>query len=190
MTSIAFDGEYIAADSLCSCNGVVVDDNYNKIHTFKEEIKFKGEKILCIVLSGELNHITGLVDLIREGQTKFDDGEYIAYIVTENACYRVEDEGRWYKDTAKRWALGSGKEFALSAMVMGKSAKEAVKHACKLDVYSGGKIRVLKVRDKKKKQIKNNKKVVMKPAKREDVERVLNKVMEQYKGAIDNLAKR
>lgn len=150
MTSIAFDGEYIAADSLCTCDGVVVNDNYNKIHTFKEEIKFKGEKILCIVLSGELSHIAGLVDLIREGQTKFEDGEYTACIVTENSCYRVEDEGRWYEDTAKYWALGSGMDFALSAMVMGKSAKEAVKHACKLDAYSGGKIRVLKVRDRKK----------------------------------------
>jgi hypothetical protein len=95
------------------------------------------------------------MELIREGQTKFEEGEYTAYIITENNCYRVEDEGRWYKDTAKYWAMGSGSEFALSAMLIGKSAKEAVKHACKLDVYSGGKIRVMQVRKVKNKTRKS-----------------------------------
>lgn len=43
----------------------------------------------------------------------------------------------------KKWAIGSGSDIALGAMAMGADARQAVKVACKLDVYSGGKIVVL-----------------------------------------------
>lgn len=147
MTCIAFDGTHIAADTLVVCYDLIVDKHYNKIHTFKKEtVNFQGEKILCVVLAGELANITGLMADIKEEKEEFREGEYTAYIVTEENCYRVEHKGKWYKDTAKKWAIGSGGDLALSAMHLGKSAKEAVKHACKLDINSGGKISILQVR--------------------------------------------
>lgn len=41
------------------------------------------------------------------------------------------------------FAIGSGRDFALAAMDMGASAKEAVEAAAKRDVYTGGTIRTL-----------------------------------------------
>lgn len=37
-------------------------------------------------------------------------------------------------------AIGSGMDFALGALLHGADATEAVKIACKLDIYSGGKV--------------------------------------------------
>lgn len=39
-------------------------------------------------------------------------------------------------------ALGSGREFAMGALLAGKNAAEAVEIACQIDVYSGGPIQV------------------------------------------------
>ena len=43
------------------------------------------------------------------------------------------------------FTLGSGGSFALAAMDFCRSAKDAVKYASTRDVYTGGKIRVVKV---------------------------------------------
>jgi len=43
----------------------------------------------------------------------------------------------------KKWAIGSGGEFALGAMYAGKTAKEAIKIASQLDVYTGNAIDTL-----------------------------------------------
>ena len=42
-------------------------------------------------------------------------------------------------------AIGSGSAYALAAMDMGASAEEAVRAAMKRDIYTGGRVRVLRV---------------------------------------------
>ncbi len=42
------------------------------------------------------------------------------------------------------WAVGSGSSFALGALYVGASAKQAVQAAINYDLYSGGKVRVRK----------------------------------------------
>jgi hypothetical protein len=44
----------------------------------------------------------------------------------------------------RQWAIGSGGDIALGAMAAGADARQAVKIACKLDVYSGGRVVVLR----------------------------------------------
>lgn len=44
------------------------------------------------------------------------------------------------------FAIGSGGAAAMAAMYCGKSAVEAVKIACKVDPYTGGPVRSLKLR--------------------------------------------
>lgn len=150
MTVICFDGVSIAADSMVSCNDLVVDKNYNKIHILKKGTKFQDEGVICVALAGQLAHITEITQIIEKGQSTFEEFEGSAYIVTDKSCYRIEHTGKWYKDTAKQWALGSGSDVALSALQLGKSAKEAVKHACKLVLGCGGKVRVMQVRKTKR----------------------------------------
>ena len=43
------------------------------------------------------------------------------------------------------WAGGSGESVALTAMLCGKTAEEAVKLACKLDVFSGLPVKKVKI---------------------------------------------
>jgi hypothetical protein len=43
------------------------------------------------------------------------------------------------------YAMGSGRRFALAALDLGKSPREAVAYACTRDVFSGGEITVLTI---------------------------------------------
>ena len=55
-------------------------------------------------------------------------------------------EGRiWQQVDSKFFAVGSGARFAIPAMMAGASALKAVKIACSLDPFSGGKITVLRI---------------------------------------------
>ena len=51
---------------------------------------------------------------------------------------------------AKRWALGSGSDFALSAMELGKSAFEAVRFAARFDVGTGMGVDSIRIKVKKR----------------------------------------
>ncbi|MNJ79145.1 hypothetical protein D3C77_770710 [compost metagenome] len=48
-------------------------------------------------------------------------------------------------DPANPDAIGSGAPYALAAMDMGASAEDAVRAAMKRDIYTGGKIRTLRI---------------------------------------------
>lgn len=50
-------------------------------------------------------------------------------------------------DPANPDAIGSGAAYALAAMDMGASAEDAVRAAMKRDIYTGGKVRAMKVCD-------------------------------------------
>lgn len=65
-------------------------------------------------------------------------------IIGENFAYAIEkEEGYLIKyDRSCKLVCGSGGNFALSAMRLRLNAVSAVKHAIKLDVYSGGKIQI------------------------------------------------
>ena len=54
----------------------------------------------------------------------------------------VDSLGNLYKHTISNFsAIGSGWSIAMGAMQSGASAKEAVKAAIKLDIYSGGAVK-------------------------------------------------
>ncbi|GAI22667.1 unnamed protein product, partial [marine sediment metagenome] len=48
-------------------------------------------------------------------------------------------------DPANPDAIGSGSAYALAAMDMGASAEEAVRAAMKRDIYTGGKVRTMRI---------------------------------------------
>ena len=57
----------------------------------------------------------------------------------------IDSLGHVSKEVIKNsWAIGSGRQFALGAMAVGASAKDAVKAAIKYDMHSGGRIVVKK----------------------------------------------
>lgn len=71
-----------------------------------------------------------------------------AIVVDGGVVYRIgcEIEGGFWKCAQDSDdAIGSGWQFALSAMDFGRNAQEAVEYAAKRDCYTGGKITMVKV---------------------------------------------
>ena len=141
MTTIAYHhkDKQIAVDSQSTLHGVCC--NYNKIH------KHKGRTfILCGSVCDQEFFIKNfeplsLIDLKVEIDT------YGIMIENNNAYYVFTHDGTFNQEPIKNnLCLGSGSNFALSAMDFGKTAKQAVKYATKRDIYSGGKVQVINLK--------------------------------------------
>lgn len=57
---------------------------------------------------------------------------------------RCDDADYWDPRTLPRWAVGSGADLAIGAMACGKTAREAVRIACRYDFKSGLGVDVVK----------------------------------------------
>lgn len=139
MTTIAYKDGIIAYDSLLSdCAGVVIDENFNK--------KIKISNNSYIFFSGELCCVDKLKEMWIEGidvcNTQSFSCETI--IIQSKKIYRVMlidgEISREKLNVNKYYAIGHGKQFALTAMDLGLSAKDAVKMAMKRSCFTGGKI--------------------------------------------------
>lgn len=129
--TIAWDGRSTTGD------GVIITDSSSK-HCEVGGVKFwisgsvadKKTLIDCYLGSGHKAFIEG-------NGFALDDGELFVF-----GCLRG---GLWVEPVESNHALGSGSQFALSAMKLGKTAKQAVEHAATLDCYTGGEIKEMRV---------------------------------------------
>jgi ATP-dependent protease HslVU (ClpYQ) peptidase subunit len=140
MTTVAYKDGIIAYDSRMVSGTTIVDDNYDK-HQESKGVHFFFSGCVCeqknflAAYQGEAikseNNATAIVcDKGELYMAIFNKGEYIS-VTPEN------------KDRAL--VLGSGEDYALTAMDMGATAKEAIKWAMKRDTGTGGRIRTFKV---------------------------------------------
>jgi len=69
-------------------------------------------------------------------------------LINDNKVFGVSvEDGRCSHSEYKyNKTMGSGSDFALSAMDFGKSAKEAVEYAMTRDIYTGGNVQVIDVK--------------------------------------------
>lgn len=134
MTTIATDGKTIAADGLCVSGEMITDSNAKKLTRLPDgsivggcgELAPIRRAIDCLHAPGaHPDDFTGEFMLLR----LMPDGEIIRY---EGSLFGVE--------TPAPAAIGTGREFAVGAMLAGKAAKRAVEIATSCDVYSGGTI--------------------------------------------------
>lgn len=142
MTVIAWDGQTLAADKRALL-GNYKGGTMTKIHRWKGGI--------CGV-SGEAKAGMELVSWLQGGADVDDFPE-----LDEDTCVDllvVHDDGRvavyeksptplWMEE--KHMAIGSGKDYALSALHLGKDAKEAVAFACTMDAFCGNGIDTLEL---------------------------------------------
>jgi hypothetical protein len=155
MTTIAWDGMTLASDSLADNNGlrntttklhrgVLVDgvpfllgaagENAwsNMLHAWVKTLDLRG-----------LQHAT-YPHQNNDGPDRNDPAAIL--ILGERGVYYkggavwVRLEGRAFH------AVGSGRDFALAAMHLGKTAEEAVELAIEFDCYSGGPIRSMELK--------------------------------------------
>lgn len=141
MTTVAYDheGKTIAVDSRFTRGDMISTDNGNKI------IKRDG---VTFVLAGQSAMYPDLVDMWFGGDVK-EELACSALVVSKGKVYHYGLDGD--RDISselieENFTMGSGATWALSSMDHGKSAKDAVKYAMTRDVYTGGKIRLIKVK--------------------------------------------
>ena len=140
MTTIAYKDGIVAADSRMTQNDIILSDSFDKI-IVREGATF--------ALAGQPGDYEAAIDAFltnRKTKNLIISG-VVFYLGDIYGIGCDEEEGFWKEkfDANTPYASGSGKTYALTAMDMGASAKEAVKMAIKRDVYSGGKIKTAKL---------------------------------------------
>jgi len=139
MTTVAWDGKTLAADSQGTIGG----------------IRCKVAKILRS-RNGFLAAAAGPADAILpwlrwvaaglkpdEQPEQLSDKGMVMIVDPKGRVYTFEGSPVRMPLLDKFWAFGSGGELAMGAMAMGADARTAVKVAAKFDVYTGGRIVVL-----------------------------------------------
>ena len=139
MTTIAFDGEYIAADTLINECGRVYGYT-NKIHQVKGGL---------LAVTGDLVDGTLAVNWFNSGCPQNEKPKLESF-----TGLFIPDEGDPLEYSERLvpifvvapWVSGTGGLFALSAMKLGKSAREAVEFAAGIDLFTGGEVASIRVR--------------------------------------------
>lgn len=141
MTTIAWDGKTLAADKRAVSGSIIAISN-----------KIIRHEDFLIGRSGAFSETAALLEWFKNGAdvTKFPNRER----ELKNSCLLVIDiNGCIYKYLSsspypltlppQKIAIGSGSEIAITAMHLGKTAKEAVLIASELDTHTGNGVDIL-----------------------------------------------
>lgn len=143
MTTIATDGKWVAADKQMTMGCY----------------KTKTRKLSCIQGLGVISfagHAGAGVKALRwwQGGCDGDPPEFTeneiecgigGILVTEKGIFALQDGIIPLEIDAPFFAIGSGAEYAIAAMSLGKTPEEAVKEASKHDIYTSDEVDVVAV---------------------------------------------
>jgi hypothetical protein len=130
MTTLAWDGVTLATDSLLSSSNI----NFGVVSKI---VKLEDGRYLAS--AGDYSLIPDIVIWLNGGDKPeiIPDTVYMGVLITpDKQVFEISKELKIFP-CCTPWAGGSGEVIALTAMLCGKTAEEAVKLACKLDLYSG-----------------------------------------------------
>lgn len=135
MTVIAWDGKTLAADKMANFSGL--KGTVTKIRAARDALLF---------VSGDFDAATNLyawyeAGAILEAWPKFQEDKDawmpLHAVKRDGSIWRYERRPYPFLIEEKKFAVGSGRDFALAAMHMGADAVEAVKVACQFDPGCG-----------------------------------------------------
>lgn len=135
MTVIAWDGKTLAADKRACYGGT--PRTVTKVHNING---------LLVGGSGETSFIGNMLEWIRNGrdpatfpasQRDKDDWQPMLVIELDGTPSVYERTPHPVRFEDRYCAIGSGRDFAMAALYLGKSAREAVEVACALDTGCG-----------------------------------------------------
>jgi len=145
MTTIAYDGKILAADTQAT-SSYIDQDHYQKFYEVNGEI---------VAGTGDIASIYAWLDWYTAGADPelfpkpLDDSLAILVIDRKTGKHRMHCHHLAYPGTPwrkKAIAVGTGQDFAMGALLAGATAPEAVKIAMKLDPCSGGQVRTIEVK--------------------------------------------
>ena len=138
MTTIAWDGKTMAADKQSTGGGMKYLSLEGKMHRGT----YHGMPAL-FAGAGTSVYCDAVIEWLRAGMPN-DKPEmpaapdsFTVVVATELGIFEYIDSLRPIPLGVRKWAIGSGAEYAFGAMAAGASAKRAVEIACTLDVNSG-----------------------------------------------------
>lgn len=143
MTVIAWDGRTLAADRLANTGGL--RGTVTKI--------FRAGDLL-VGGSGDFAFVLAMVDWVQKGRDaatfpthQKDKDDWQPFLVIQrNAPPQLYDRTPFPVQLEQRSiAIGSGRDFAMAAMHLGRTAKEAVEVAIALDVGCGNGVDTLEL---------------------------------------------
>jgi hypothetical protein len=136
MTTIAYDGRYIACDSRLSCKDHVATDNAEKFYENEEWVLF---------WSGAIHQVDLFIHTFIAKGAFIDEPEVWAMGFNRSTkdVWSIFVQDTKFKKEKISWkdGQGSGSCYAMGAMDFGASAVEAVKIAMSRDCKTGGTIR-------------------------------------------------
>lgn len=124
VTTVAWDGETLATDSLSTQDGIRDPGSCRKLWS-------RGDKHLAG--AGDYTDICQMADWLIKGKSepKFIDPNFVIIFVEKNKAYLYDNSTHRVPFKGNE-AQGTGRVVALTAMKLGQSAVEAVKTAISL----------------------------------------------------------
>lgn len=150
MTTLAFDGRYLAADGRCTNGSMIVGKKAKKLHLIKGVLR--GEEVEMVLAgAGSFEGITIIKNWLAAGGDFYSDDpegtipqvkeeSVEGFVVSKNGELFAFESGLVALDQESPAMGGSGGVFAMAAMLAGKSAVGAVHVAMELDIGSGGEV--------------------------------------------------
>lgn len=143
MTTIAYDGHAMVADTLAT-------DSWGMKEVVRDKIWANARLLVGAAgeygaihrwMVGHLNDGTSIGHLLQSGYPSYnkdsDDPAIIVVARNTGAVYR-HVAGVFARVSRPFHAVGSGRDYALAAMHLGRDAVEAVRVAAEFDVNTGG----------------------------------------------------
>ena len=141
MTTIAWDGRYVAADSLQGGR-----DYDSSVPATK--LVLAGERVYAICgyfawFQAWIKWHENGADPANTPVCKLPQSETTFIVFEDGGCFTFDLEMPYADISHPGEALGSGRKFAMGAMAAGLNAEQAVRVAIKLDPHSGGPVQVI-----------------------------------------------
>jgi hypothetical protein len=134
MTTIAWDGKTLAADTQATSSGMPY--KAIKLFALADGSLFAG--------SGDYGQILAVKDWLEGGSVLADRpkaDDFAGLLVTPTGeAFKLEDALMRIPLFQPFFAIGSGRDFAMAAMHCGRRAREAIEIATLFDVFTGGEI--------------------------------------------------
>lgn len=135
MTTIAFDGKTLAADTQATGQYLLQ----------RPARKVRSHGAVAWAVAGYEANIETFSDWIKNGRPEQKPqlagaDDFCALVIEEGHCVSYQTGGLVRLKAGTPAAIGSGAEIAMGAMMAGADARQAVRIAIKLDPYTGGRV--------------------------------------------------
>jgi ATP-dependent protease HslVU (ClpYQ) peptidase subunit len=147
MTTIAFDGHFLVADTL-NIDGYGLPDYADKLYIGKDFLMGGAGQRHEIQKWWKVVKDMPLSEVLEYGYPCYDkdanDQAIMLVCRVSRVAYKLGGSS-FTKCSRNYHAVGSGRDYAIAAMYLGKTARQAVEIARIFDVYTGGPLQVMDV---------------------------------------------